>query len=79
MTRVRLSAIVHDLRYQFVVTVENRAEEITRRQMDHLYDLKLEAEVPNKHFLILAPSEQAKLRYNLGANFMIKSADLPSA
>jgi len=70
MTRVRLGAIVHDLRYQFVVTVENHAEEITRQQLDHLYDLKLEAEVPNNHFLIVAPSGQTTLPYNLGGSFL---------
>ena len=69
-TRLSMSAIVRDLRYEFVVTERNQAVEVQRKRPDYLYDLKLSTVVPQDHFLIVAPSANEDLPCNLGGTFL---------
>jgi hypothetical protein len=69
-TRLSVSALVRDLRYQFVVTERNQATEVERKRPDYLYDLKLSIIVPNNHFLVIAPSRREDLPCNLGGTFL---------
>lgn len=71
-THVRVCALVRDLRFQFVVTDRNNAQEIERKRADYLYDLKLDADVPIDHFLIVAPSQQAAIPCNVGGSFLVR-------
>jgi len=73
-TRLSMSAIVRDLRYEFVVTERNQVTEVERKRPDYLYDLKLSALVPQDHFLVVAPSADVDMPCNLGGTFLTQPA-----
>jgi hypothetical protein len=73
-TRLSMSAIVRDLRYEFVVTERNQTTEVERKRPDYLYDLKLSTLVPQDHFLVVAPSANEDLPCNLGSTFLTQPA-----
>ena len=71
-TRIKMAAVVRDLQQQWEVTVLNQAREVNVVHPYQLYDLKLEVDVPNNQFLIVAPSEMAKNNLTLGNAFFVE-------
>jgi hypothetical protein len=71
-TRIKVGAMVQDLQQQIDVTVLNQSRQVDIVRPFQLYDLKLEAIVPNEHFLIIAPSELTKIHSSLGSVFLLR-------
>ena len=69
--RVTVCPTVRALRRRFEVTTKNDEKVIEYLYPERLYDLNLQVDIPMNHFLVIAPSPEAKWRTSLGASFLI--------
>jgi len=70
--RVKICPLVRGTRKRLETTVLDGEREFKFVSPEHLYDLKLDANVPLNNFLVIAPSECAKTRTTVGNAFLLK-------
>ncbi len=69
--RISVCPLVRSKRKRFEVSVRNVEREIKYVAPENLYDLNLITDVPLDGFLVIAPSEHAKLPSSLGSTFLV--------
>lgn len=70
--RVTVCPTVRSLRKRFAVTQRGEEREFRRVYPEKLYDLNLQADIPDGDFLVIAPSPEVRWRTSLGAAFLIE-------
>ncbi|MDB5356994.1 MAG: hypothetical protein JWN24_3447 [Phycisphaerales bacterium] len=70
--RIGVCALVRGLRKQYEVTLRNEERDIEYKRPEYLYDLRLKQDVPQDHFLILAPSSVSSISSSLGNAFFVR-------
>ncbi|MDB5329187.1 MAG: hypothetical protein JWP03_338 [Phycisphaerales bacterium] len=70
--RIALCAVVRGLRKQYEVTVLNEERDIEYKRPEYLYDLRFKQDVPQDHFLVLAPSTVSAISSSLGNTFFVR-------
>jgi hypothetical protein len=69
--RISVCPLVRSLRKRFEVTVRNEEREIQYVAPENLYDLNLITDVPLDGFLVIAPSDHARIPSSLGSTFLV--------
>jgi hypothetical protein len=69
--RISVCPLVRSLRKRFEVTVRNGERDIQYVATENLYDLNLITDVPLDGFLVIAPSDHARIPSSLGSSFLI--------
>ncbi|HEX4124175.1 MAG TPA: hypothetical protein VHY37_05555 [Tepidisphaeraceae bacterium] len=69
-TLIKVCPVIHGLNKRFEVTEMGNELEVDASNPEKLYDLNLEALVPANHFLLIAPSQQAKFPDLIGSAFL---------
>jgi hypothetical protein len=69
-TIIKVCPVIHGLLKRFDVTPMGAEREVEYSNPEKLYDLRLEALVPAKHFLIIAPSREARFPDLIGSAFL---------
>ena len=70
--RISVCPLVRSLRKRFEVSIRNNEErEIQYVAPENLYDLNLITDVPVEGFLVIAPSDHARIPSSLGSTFLV--------
>src|SRR4051812_29717255 len=69
--RISVCPLVRSLRKHFEVTFRNEEREIQYVAPENLYDLNLITDVPLDGFLVIAPSDHARIPSSLGSSFLV--------
>jgi hypothetical protein len=69
--RISVCPLVRSLRKRFEVTIRNEEREISYVAPENLYDLNLITDVPLDGFLVIAPSNHARIPSSLGSSFLV--------
>ena len=69
--RISVCPLVRSLRKRFEVTIRGEEREIQYVAPENLYDLNLITDVPLDGFLVIAPSDHARIPSSLGSTFLV--------
>jgi len=70
--RISLCPVVRSERTRMEFTALNEEYETPMQEVDRIYDLGLNAEVPEGSFFVIAPSSDAQRESSIGGSFLIK-------